>query len=174
MDKNMFLDLYKGLVRPLSEYCMQAWSPYKRKHIDLIEGVQRRATRLVPEFRRIFYDRKLKLWRRMTYEERLAELQLTKLEDRRIRGDMIVVKSPGTSLEISRGTTALGLTNIMAKPNTLSWLGFDKKLEKFWWGCNKVTHHACDKRITSAHFASARAYMVLWQRRKDNAIYLTG
>ena len=79
-----------------------------------------------------------------------------------------VVKSPGTSLEISRGTTALGLTNIMAKPNTLSRLGFDKKLEKFWWGCNKVTHHACDKRNTSAHLAIARAYMVLWQRRKDN------
>ena len=89
MNKSMFLSLYKGLVRPQLEYCVQAWSPYMRKYIDLIERVQRRATRLVPELRRLKYDKKLKVWRRMTYEERLSELELPKLEDRRRRGDMI-------------------------------------------------------------------------------------
>ena len=89
LNKNMFLNLYKGLVRPLLEYCVQAWSPYKRKYIDLLEGVQRRATRLVPELRRLVYDRRLKQWRHLTYEERIKELKLPKLEDRRIRGDMI-------------------------------------------------------------------------------------
>ena len=62
---------------------------HKRKYIDLLEGVQRRATRLVPELRRLIYDKRIKQWRRLSYEERLTELSLPRLEDRRIRGDMI-------------------------------------------------------------------------------------
>ena len=89
LNKSMFLNLYKGLVRPLLEYCVQVWSPYKKKYIDLLEGVQRRATRLVPELRKLIYDKRLKQWRRLSYEERLSELSLPKLEVRRIRGDMI-------------------------------------------------------------------------------------
>ncbi|CAL4102707.1 unnamed protein product, partial [Meganyctiphanes norvegica] len=77
LNKTMFLNLYKGLVRPLLEYCVQAWSPHKKKYIGLLEGVQIRATRLVPELREL------------SYEGRLEKLGLTKLVDRRIRGDMI-------------------------------------------------------------------------------------
>ena len=77
LDKEMFMNLYPVLVRPLIEYCVQVWSPHMQKHIDLLEGVQKRATKLVPELRS------------MTYEKRLEKLGLTSLEDRRIRGDMI-------------------------------------------------------------------------------------
>ena len=127
MDKNMFLDLYKELVRPLLEYCVQAWSPYKRKHIDLIEGVQRRATRLVPEFRRIFYDRKLKLWRRMTYEERLAELKLTKLEDRRLRGDMIETYKIITGKEDVKTDKFFSMAKIRSARNNTHEMKIQKK-----------------------------------------------
>ena len=77
LNKKMFLNLYMALVRPLLEYCVQVWSPHLRKYIKLIEGVQRRATRLVPELRDL------------PYEERLKILKLTTLEERRVRGDMI-------------------------------------------------------------------------------------
>ena len=77
LDKPMFLNLYLVLVRPHLEYCVQVWSPYKQKYIKLLERVQRRATKLVPELRNL------------EYAERLKRLGLTTLEERRVRGDMI-------------------------------------------------------------------------------------
>ena len=74
----MFLDMYTALVRPLLEYCVQVWSPYKIGQIKLLERVQRRATRLVPQLKDLCYD------------DRLAQLGLTRLEERRHRDNMIV------------------------------------------------------------------------------------
>ena len=47
IDKEMFLTLYKTLVRPLLEYCVHAWSPHYETDITLLENVQRRATKMV-------------------------------------------------------------------------------------------------------------------------------
>ena len=79
MDKEMFLSLYLALVRPLLEYAVQSWSPYFQRDIDVIERVQRRATKLVPEIAHL------------PYESRCRELKIQSLKDRRIRGDMIEV-----------------------------------------------------------------------------------
>ncbi|MGE5822000.1 MAG: RNA-directed DNA polymerase [Nitrososphaerota archaeon] len=78
-DREVILQLYKSLVRPHLEYSIQAWRPHFQRDIGLIEGVQRRATKLIACLR----DK--------SYEERLEQLNLTTLETRRLRGDLIEV-----------------------------------------------------------------------------------
>ena len=73
------LQLYKSLVRPRLEYCIQAWCPHLRKDIDLLKKVQRRATRLIYSL----HD--------LPYYDRLKRLKLTTLVTRRVRGDLIEV-----------------------------------------------------------------------------------
>ena len=51
--KKVVKTLYNAYVRPHLEYCIQAWSPYLRGDISMLEKVQRRATRLIPGLRRL-------------------------------------------------------------------------------------------------------------------------
>lgn len=77
MDKHIFCTLYKSMVRPHLEYANQVWCPHLKKHIQSIENVQRRATKLVPGLKDL------------TYEDRLKALNLPTLAYRRMRGDAI-------------------------------------------------------------------------------------
>ena len=71
--------LYKAIVRHHLAYCIQAWSPYLRKYIDMLDKMHRRATKLIPGLRDL------------RYEERRKECGLTTLETRRLKGDQIEV-----------------------------------------------------------------------------------
>ena len=79
MEKDMFLQLYKSLIRPHLEYGSVIWSPYLKKDIYLIENLQRRATKLVKEIKDL------------PYENRLKFLGLPTLKYRRERADVIQV-----------------------------------------------------------------------------------
>ena len=76
-DNETLKTLYKTAVRPHLEYASSAWAPYRNKDIKMLEVVQKRATKLVPELRNL------------PYEKRLQKLGLTTLEARRERGDAI-------------------------------------------------------------------------------------
>ena len=79
LNKESFLALYKAYVRPHLEYCQQAVHPYLAKDIQRLEKVQQRATKLVQSIQHL------------PYEQRLVELNLYSLAQRRQRGDMITV-----------------------------------------------------------------------------------
>ena len=72
-----FKTLYVSYVRPHLEYGAPTWSPYRIKDIKTLELVQRRATKLVTHLKNL------------DYSERLIALNLTTLEERRTRGDLI-------------------------------------------------------------------------------------
>ncbi len=77
LDETVMLQLYKALVRPHLEYAVETWAPRLKKHINSIEAVQRRATKMIPSLHHL------------PYQERLKKLKLPSLVYRRKRGDMI-------------------------------------------------------------------------------------
>ena len=79
IDKSLFLTLYKSLVRSHLDYGNLIFYPTTKKYKQVLENAQRRATCLVPELHG------------MSYIERLIELNLSTLDYRRKRYDIIQV-----------------------------------------------------------------------------------
>jgi len=170
MNKPMFLNLYTALVRPLLEYCVQVWSPYKRKHIRLLEGVQRRATRLVPQLRGFNYD------------DRLEIPGIPRLVDRRIRGDMIdSYKIPSGKEKVDPGkkiqmNTFRGRSHskkvFMKYPrlnNRKYW--FTQRVVKKW---NKLSSEEVEATTTSAFKKEYGINEAKRIEKKRNDIYMWG
>jgi hypothetical protein len=151
----VFVQLYKSLVRPVLEYGHSVWQPRHKNLCIELEDVQRRATKLIGSLK----DK--------PYPERLAELNLPSLEHRRARGDLIDVykyvhglydtdrpqlqlhegrDTRGNSLKLAKGRCRLNIrasffsVRIVSTWNSLpdsivtapSVNAFKNRLDKFW------------------------------------------
>jgi hypothetical protein len=78
-DRHTFLKLYKQYVRPHLEFAVPAWSPWLQGDKDTLERVQEKAVKMVNGLQGA------------TYQEKLRELGLESLEERRNSQDMALV-----------------------------------------------------------------------------------
>ena len=176
LDMENFRLLFSALVRPHLEYGNAVWSPHLKKHIQAIENVQRRATKLVPGLSNL------------TYEQRLRKLGMPSLVYRRYRGDMIEVfkithgfYDPQVTtdfLDVVQDSGRRGHDYILEKKRfekdirkysftcrvVNQWnnlpesvvsaktiLGFEKNLDRLWKGSDVMYDHECDVfKLTSA------------------------
>jgi hypothetical protein len=76
-DRHIFLRLYKQYVRPHLEFASAAWSPWQEGDKAALEKIQRRAVSMISGLRG------------ESYEEKLLELDLPTLEERRHTADMV-------------------------------------------------------------------------------------
>ena len=87
-DSALWKNLYTSLVRPHLEYAVQIWSPTRVSDILAVERVQSRATRIPGSMRGLGYD------------DRLAAWGITRLVDRRVRGDLIGLYKEVNGVEV--------------------------------------------------------------------------
>jgi hypothetical protein len=78
-DRHTFVGLYTQYVLPHLEFAVQAWSPWLTKDMEVLEKVQRRAVSMVSGLSGT------------SYEEKLEELGMLTLKERRHQADMVQV-----------------------------------------------------------------------------------
>ena len=120
--KDIVIPLYKSLVRPHLEYCVQYWAPHLSKDITKLESVQRRATKLIPSIRN------------KSYEDRLKELDLYSLSKRRLRGNLI------QCFKIIKGFDNVNMNNYFTLAPEMPTRGHSLKLSRHRVNLDSTKH----------------------------------
>ena len=76
-DKKIFLQLYKQFIRCHLEFAIPAWAPWTVADMEMMEKVQKRAINMIAGLQG------------RTYEEKLRELGMSTLHERRVKYDMV-------------------------------------------------------------------------------------
>ena len=92
-DKKTFVQLYKMYVRPHLEFAIQVWSPWLQADIDVLEKVQHKVVGMVAGMRA------------RDYADKLIELEMTTLQERRHQADMHNVNRVVTEKDNVRANT---------------------------------------------------------------------
>ena len=131
------------MVRPVLEYGQSVWYPHLLKQSRALEGVQRRATKMVRPIENL------------SYKERLNALKLPSLYYRRLRGDLILVYKFLSSNSISDTNPLLVLSGCT---NTR---GHDLKLYK----------EACNS--NARKFSFSQRVVSYWNNLHYNTVHAT-
>ena len=129
-EKSLMLRIYKTLIRPNLEYCVQLWSPAPEhgnwSMILKIEGVQRRFTRMIEDIGLL------------PYSERLDILGLTTLVECRARGDLIEVYKAKHGFSLSSDVFKFGRSGL----NLLSKFGHTSNAK-----CDALKRNCLSERV---------------------------
>ena len=118
---------YKSIVRPHLECCSTTWNPHYSKDKVLLERIQHRFTQMFPHLRSL------------SYENRLRQLGLWFLEERRNKADLTEL------FKMTKGFSSTPRSHFSKKAEDTSTRGHTWKLVK--------KHSGCDTRL---HFFSQR------------------
>ena len=130
-EPEVFLPIYKTIVRPHMEYCVQAWAPFYKKDANCLEKVQRLATRMVEG------------QRGRPYEDRLDRLKLFSLERRRLRGDLI------ETFKIMKGFSGIEVGDLFTQAPESRTRGHEYKLMKMRCRLNTRKHFFSNRVVDS-------------------------
>ncbi len=140
LEDDTFINLYKSLARTHLEYCNAVSYPIFERQAKLLEGVQRRATKLVTRLEDL------------SYIDRLKALKLPSLYYRRARGDMI------ETYKYMHGVYEVNPCPLTLDENPASTRGHMYKLKKI----------RCNKSITQKFFK--HRVVNLWNKLPEEVV----
>ena len=119
------------MIQSHLEYAQTAWSLYQKKHIEALEAVQRRATKI------------LSCMKKLSYSDHLKKLALPAFTYRRLRGDII------ETYQIVHGIYDATAAPVLEFHNYIATRGHQYKLSKTACHTNSKMHYLTNRIVNT-------------------------